>query len=141
MTERVDESLARRRFAMLLLTVFAGCALGLAAVGTYGVIAYLVSQGTREVGIRMALGATPGGILLMVVRQGMIVAAAGVLVGIAGAFVITRFMRGLLYGVAPSDPLTFGAIVTLLGLVALVASYAPARRAARVDPMVSLRSE
>jgi predicted permease len=141
MVQRVDESLARRRFAMLLLTVFAACALGLAAVGTYGVIAYLVSQGTREVGIRMALGATPGGILRMVIRQGMIVAIAGVILGIAGAFALTRFMRGLLFGVAPSDPLTFSVIVALLGLVALVASYVPARRAARIDPMVSLRSE
>jgi putative ABC transport system permease protein len=141
MGQRVDDSLARRRFAMLLLTVFAACALGLAAVGTYGVIAYLVSQGTREVGIRMALGATPSAVLLMIVRQGMTVAAAGVLVGLGGTFVLTRFMRGLLYGVTPSDPFTFTVIGALLGLVALVASYVPARRAARIDPMVSLRSE
>jgi len=126
---------------MLLLSVFAACALGLAAVGTYGVIAYLVSQGTREVGIRMALGATPAGILFMVIRQGMTVTIAGLLVGVSGAFVLTRFMRGLLYGVAPSDPLTFIVIVALLSLTALVASYVPARRAARIDPMVSLRSE
>ncbi len=141
MSRRVDESLARRRFATLLLTVFAVCAAGLAAIGTYGVIAYLVGQSRREVGIRLALGATPGAIVRMVVGHGLSVAAAGVAAGVAGALVLTRFMRGLLFGIAPSDPLTFGTIVVMLGLVALVASYVPARRAAQLDPMLALRAE
>ena len=141
MSRRVDESLARRRFAMLLLTVFAVFAAGLAAIGIYGVIAYLVGQGRREVGIRLALGATPGAIVRMVVGHGLSVAAAGVAAGVAGALVLTRFMRGLLFGIAPSDPLTFGTIVVMLGLVALVASYVPARRAAQLDPMLALRAE
>ena len=110
MAERVDESLARRRFSMLLLTLFAALALGLAAIGTYGVLAYLVSQGTREIGIRMALGATPGRILMLIVRHGMSVALAGVALGVAGAFLLTRFMRSLLFGVSATDPLTFGGI-------------------------------
>ncbi len=141
MSNRVDESLARRRFSMLLLTLFAGVALGLAAIGVYGVIAYLVSQGTREVGIRMALGATPKEILLLVVRQGMTVAIVGVVAGLAGALVAARFMTSLLYGVSATDPMTFTSIAVLLCLTALLASYVPARRAARIDPMISLRSE
>jgi len=141
MAERVDESLARRRFSMLLLTLFAALALGLASIGTYGVLAYLVNQGTREIGIRLALGATPRRILILIVRHGMSVALAGVALGIAGAFVLTRFMRSLLFGVTASDPLTFAGIAALLTLVALLASYLPARRAARIDPMVSLREQ
>ena len=141
MTNRVDESLARRRFSMLLLTLFACVALGLAAIGVYGVIAYLVSQGTREVGIRMALGATPKEILMLVVRQGMTVAFVGVIAGLVGAFLATRFMTSLLFGVSATDPMTFLGIAVVLCLTALLASYVPARRAARIDPMVSLRSE
>jgi predicted permease len=141
MAERVDESLARRRFSMLLLTLFAALALGLAAIGTYGVLAYLVSQGAREIGIRLALGASPGRILVLIVRHGMSVALAGVAAGVTGAFLLTRFMRSLLFGVTASDPMTFAGIAALLTLVALLASYLPARRAARIDPMVSLRSE
>jgi predicted permease len=141
MEQRVDESLARRRFSMLLLTLFACLALGLAAIGIYGVIAFLVSQSTREVGIRMALGATPREILMLIVRQGMFVTVIGVVAGLAGAFMLTRLMNTLLFGVHATDPLTFAAIAATLGLVALLASYVPARRAARVDPMVSLRSE
>jgi predicted permease len=141
MAQRVDESLARRRFAMLLLTLFAILALGLAAVGTYGVIAYLVTQGTRDLGIRLALGATPRAILLLIVRHGMTVAGAGVAVGMAGAFVVTRFMRNLLFGVGAADPATFLMVPMLLLLVALAASYLPARRASRIDPMDSLRCE
>jgi ABC-type antimicrobial peptide transport system permease subunit len=141
MEERVGESLARRRFAMLLLTLFAALALGLAIVGVYGVMAYLVSQGTRELGIRLALGASPRAILWLIVARGMTVAAVGMAVGLAGAVVLTRSMRSLLFQVEPHDPATFGAILALLGLAALTASYAPARRAARIDPMISLRSE
>jgi len=141
MTDRVDESLARRRFAMLLLALFAALALGLAAVGIYGVIAYLVSQGTREIGIRMALGATPRRIQTLIVTQGLVLAVVGVTLGLAGALVMTRFMRTLLFGVGATDSLTFGAIALALTVVALVASWLPARRAARIDPMVSLRAE
>jgi predicted permease len=141
MEQRVDESLARRRFAMLLLTVFAALALGLATIGIYGVIAYLVSQGTRELGIRMALGATPRRILMLIVRHGVLVTLPGVAIGLAGAFVLTRFMRSLLFGVSAADPLTFTGIAIVLTGVALAASYLPARRAARIDPVVSLRSE
>ena len=141
MEQRVDESLARRRFSMLMLTLFAVLALGLAAIGIYGVMAFLVSQGTREIGIRMALGATPGGILVLIVRQGMVIATIGLVLGLSGAFVLTRFMASLLFGVRPGDPLTFGAIALTLGMVAFLASYIPARRASGIDPMVALRSE
>jgi predicted permease len=141
MDERVSDALAERRFAMLLLTVFALLALVLAAVGVYGVLAYLVAQGTRELGIRLALGATPGALARLVVWQGVSVALAGVVLGLAGAFALTRFMRALLFGVAASDPVTFALIASALGVVALLASYLPARRAAAVDPLVSLRME
>jgi putative ABC transport system permease protein len=124
---------------MLLLALFAVLALALAAVGIYGVIAYLVTQGTRELGIRIALGATPRGILALILRQGMTVALAGVGMGLAGALVLARFMRGLLFGVVATDPLTFGVIALLLTVVALAASFVPALRAARIDPVVSLR--
>jgi predicted permease len=141
MAARVDESLAGRRFSMLLLTLFAGLALGIATIGIYGVMAYLVSQGTRELGIRLALGATPAGLLRLIVRQGMAVAMAGVAAGLAGAFLLTRFMDSLLFGVDAADPITYLSIAGLLTMVALVASWIPGRRAARVDPLVSLRSE
>jgi predicted permease len=141
MGDRIEESLAERRFSMLLLTLFAVLALGLAATGIYGVMAYLVSQGTRELGIRLALGAAPRDLLLLVVGQGLVVAVTGTTLGLAGAMFLTRFMRALLFGVRASDPLTFAAIAALLTAVALVASYVPARRAARIDPMVSLRAE
>jgi predicted permease len=141
MSHRVEESLARRRFSMLLLTLFACLALGLAAIGVYGVMAYLVSQGSRELGIRMALGATPRSILVMVVRQGLTVAAVGVGIGLTGAFGLTRLMRRLLFGTEATDPFTFTAIALLLAAIALVASFVPALRAARIDPMISLRSE
>lgn len=141
MSERVDESLARRRFSMLLLTLLASLALGLAAVGIYGVMAYLVSQGTRELGIRMALGATPRNILLLIMRHGMTVALAGVAIGLVGALFLTRFMQSLLFGINATDVVTFTAIPLLLMLIGLLASYVPARRAVRIDPMISLRCE
>jgi predicted permease len=141
MDDRVQESLARRRFSMVMLGLFAFLALALATIGIYGVMAYLVSQGTRELGIRLALGATPGDISRLVVRQGMTLAITGVALGLAGAFALTRLLRSLLFGVQASDPLTFVAIAGLLAVIALVASYIPARRAAQIDPMVSLRWE
>jgi predicted permease len=139
MEARVGESLARRRFAMLLLALFAVLALGLASVGIYGVIACLVNQGTREIGIRLALGASPRGILAMVVRHGMGVALVGIAIGLAGAVVVARGMENLLFGIASFDLVTFATVCVVLLAVSAVGSYVPARRAARIDPAVSLR--
>ena len=139
MEQRVDESLARRRFSTLLLGIFAALASGLAAVGIYGVVAFLVAQGTRELGIRMALGATPRRIGLLVVRQALLIALAGLALGMAGAAALTRLMRSLLFGVAPTDRATYLLVFGLVAMTALAASYLPARRAARLDPMRSLR--
>jgi predicted permease len=141
MDQRIAESLSRRRFTTILLTLFAGLALALATVGIYGVMAYLVSQGTRELGIRMALGATPPAILRLVIRQGLALALCGVGIGLIAAVAFARLVSGLLFGVRSTDPVTFGAIAILLTAVALLASYIPARRAARIDPMISLRCE
>jgi predicted permease len=141
MEQRVDESLARRRFSMLLLTLFAGLALGLASIGIYGVMAYLVSQGRRELGIRLALGAAPRDILLLVVRQGMTVAVVGLVLGLVAGSALAWLLRTLLFGVRASDPLTFAAMSVLLMVIALAASYIPARRAAKIDPLISLRAE
>ncbi len=141
MTERVDESLARRRFAMVLLAVFAALAIGLASIGIYGVMACLVSQGTRDIGIRLALGATPRDMLMMVVRHGAIVAAIGTAAGVAGAIALMRTLEHLLFEIAPTDSATFAAVVGVLVCVTLLGSYVPARRAARIDPVASLRSE
>ena len=141
MDQRVQESLARRRFSMLLLSLFAGLAVALAMIGIYGVVSYVVNQGTREIGIRLALGATPRAILHLVIGRGMALAIPGVIIGLLGGLAFTRMMRGLLFGVNPIDPLTFVAIPVCLIFVALLASYIPARRATLVDPTVSLRSE
>jgi ABC-type lipoprotein release transport system permease subunit len=141
MARRVSDSLARQRFTMLLLGLFAVLALGLATVGTYGVMSYLVGQSTREIGIRMALGATPRGILTLVLRRGMTVSLAGVGLGVLVALSLTRFIRSFLFGIKASDPPTYIAIGLLLISAALLASYVPARRAARIDPMESLRCE
>jgi predicted permease len=141
MSQRVDESLARRRFAMLMLVLFAFLAFALATIGIYGVMAYIVNQGTRELGIRMALGATQSHILRLVVRQGMTLALSGVASGLLGAFALTRVMRSLLFGIGATDAATFTVISLVLLFTALLASYIPARRAARIDPMVSLRCE
>jgi predicted permease len=141
MDDRVGESLARRRFAMLLLAVFAVLALVLASVGVYGVIACLVSQGTRDIGIRLALGATPGGILMMVLRHGMAVAVIGIAVGVAGALAVGRAMETLLFEIAPGDVTILATAALLLLAIAAAGTYVPARRAARIDPAISLRSE
>jgi len=141
MEQQVKESLAQRRFSMTLLGVFAGVALALATIGIYGVMAYLVNQGTRELGIRIALGASQRNILSLVVRQGMMLAVSGVTIGLAAAFLMTRLMRSLLFGVEATDPLTFAGISLLLGGITLFACYVPAQRAARIDPLISLRCE
>jgi predicted permease len=141
MTQRVEQSLARRKFSMLLLGLFAGVALVLASIGIYGVMAYLVNQGRREIGIRMALGATEHHILRLVVLQGMSLAGTGLASGLLGALFLTRLMSSLLFGIRSTDPATFGAIAVLLTAVALFATYIPAKRAGRVDPMQCLRAE
>ena len=141
MEEIVSESVAERRLTMTLLAIFAASALLLAAVGIYGVIAYSVSQRTQEIGIRMALGARQRDVLTMVVGQAMTLTAVGIAIGAAGGVMLTRLMRDLLFDVTPADPLTFVAVGTLLAVVAGTASFVPGRRAARVDPVVALRSE
>ncbi|MBZ5531039.1 MAG: ABC transporter permease [Acidobacteriia bacterium] len=141
MQQRVAASLAERRFSMTLLSMFALFALGLASVGTYSVISYLVNQGTREIGIRMALGATPRSILNLVLQRGMLMTLIGVGAGALLALAAARFMRSLLFGIGVADPLTFAAITGLLAFVTLLAIFFPARRAARTDPMISLRCE
>jgi ABC-type antimicrobial peptide transport system permease subunit len=141
MDERLYDSLARRRFAMLLLGAFAVIALVLAAIGIYGVMVYSVNQRTHEIGIRMALGAQRRNILALVIRQALILASIGTAVGLTGAFALTRIMSSLLYGVSATDPLTFVMTPLVLGGTALLAAYVPARRAAKVDPMAALRCE
>ncbi|HEX5412739.1 MAG TPA: ABC transporter permease [Terriglobia bacterium] len=141
MSQIMNDSLARRRFSMMLLAAFAGLAVILAAIGIFGIIAHSVSRRTHELGIRMALGAEKNDVLRMVVGQGLKLALIGVAVGIAGALALTRFLSSLLYGVKATDPLTFIAVSLIMIAVALAACYIPARRAAKVDPMVALRYE
>ena len=137
----VAQANARARFQMLLLAVFAAAAALLAAIGIYGVMSYAVSKRTREIGVRMALGADPGRVVRLVVREGMAVAVAGAAAGLVAASLLTRLMAGLLYGVGASDPATYLGVALLLLSIALTASWVPARRAARIDPMKALRSE
>jgi predicted permease len=141
MDERVGESLARRRFLMTLMALFAVVAATLAVIGVYSVMAYLVSQGTRDMGIRLALGATPASIQRLVLSRGVVLGIAGVVIGLAGAAGATRLMQTVLFGVAPVDGVTFSAIGAMILVVVLAACAIPARRASRTDPTVALRSE
>jgi putative ABC transport system permease protein len=137
----LSESVSPRRFSAVLLGIFAGLALVLAAIGIYGVMSYVVSQRTNEIGIRMALGAQPRDIGGLVLGRGTRLAAAGIALGLAGSFALSRLLSSLLYGVQATDPLTFAGVALLLGAVALVACYLPARRAAHLDPIIALRHE
>ncbi|HJU55633.1 MAG TPA: ABC transporter permease [Pyrinomonadaceae bacterium] len=141
MSQLLNEATAARRFNMLLLGVFALLALVLASVGIFGVMSYMVTQRTHEIGIRMALGARVSDVVRLIVGRGMTLVLIGVSVGLVGAFAVTRVMKGLLYGVSATDPLTFVGVSLVLSAVALVACLIPARRAARVDPMIALRNE
>jgi putative ABC transport system permease protein len=132
---------AQRRFNMTLLLSFAGLALALALIGVYGVVAYGVAQRTREIGIRVALGATRRDVVALVVKSGAMWSIAGITVGLAGAFAASRLITGLLFGVTAGDPATFLTIAVVMTGVALGASYLPARRAASVDPVTALRTE
>jgi putative ABC transport system permease protein len=138
MDDVVANSLGTRRVSMQLFTVFACAALLLAALGIYGVMAYSVAQRTQEIGIRMALGAQKADVLRLVVKQGMTLTLIGVVAGLAGAFALTRVIANLLFGVGASDPTTFIGISFLLLAVAFIACYLPARRAAKLDPMIAL---
>jgi len=141
MEERLLDSLARRRFSMLLLVVFAGCASLLAAIGIYGVVSFWVSQRTRELGIRAALGARQTDIMQLVMRQVVVLVAIGITVGLAAAFGLTRVMASLLFGVSATDAVTYVLLAVVLGIVALVATWVPARRAAGVPPIIALRQD
>jgi putative ABC transport system permease protein len=141
MTQRIHDSLARQRFSTTMLAVFAGFAMLLGGVGIYGVMSYLVTQGTHDLGVRIALGASRGSILGLVVRQGMWLALAGIGVGLIGAFVLTRVMSALLYQVSVTDKVTFAGVALFVAAISMIASYVPGWRATRVDPLVALRDE
>jgi putative ABC transport system permease protein len=141
MEDNVAASVAQPRFRTWLIGIFAGLALLLAAVGIYGVMSYSVTQRTGEIGIRVALGAQRRDILRIIVWEGLRLTIIGVALGIAGGLSVTRLLQGFLFGVSPSDPLTFLGVAILLVAVSLIASLGPARRATRVDPMVALRYE
>jgi putative ABC transport system permease protein len=141
MEEVVADSLAARRFSMILLGVFAALALLLSSIGIYGVISYVVGQRTHEIGIRMALGAQRSHVLRLMLGEGMKMALMGVAIGVAAALGLTQLMASMLFGVSATDPITFCGVALVLTSVALTACYIPARRAMRVDPMVALRYE
>jgi ABC-type antimicrobial peptide transport system permease subunit len=136
-----ENSFGPRRFNLYLLTAFAGVALALAAIGLFGVMAYLVSQRTREIGVRLALGATRGDVFRQILTSGLSLAVAGAAIGVGGAYWLTRVMESLLFSVSRTDPVTFVAVPVALIAVAALACYLPARRAMKVDPVVALRTD
>jgi len=141
MSERVGNSLYAARMGAMLLAVFGGVALLLASIGLYGVMSFAVSRRTRELGIRVALGARPSEVFQLVLRQGMTLVVVGLVIGLGVAWMVTRLLASFLYGVSATDAITFIAIPVLLTGVALLACYVPARRATKVDPLVALRYE
>ena len=141
MAQILEEDLRQSVILIAILGLFAGVAVALAAVGVYGVVAHAVAQRTHEIGVRMALGAVIGDVLLLVLRQGFTPVAVGLAVGIGAAVGASQLLGSILYGVTPTDPVTYASVVAILAAVALVACIAPARRAAKVDPLLSLRSE
>ena len=141
MDELLTDSISPRRFSAMLVGIFAMLAVVLAAVGIYGVMSYTVSQRTQEIGVRLALGAQTADVRGMILAQTIKLTVLGVAIGLAGAFVVARFLTSLLFGVGTHDPVTFFGVALLLILVAVVAAYVPARRAMRVDPIVALRYE
>ena len=141
MSEVVSRSTSQQQFNMWLMSVFGSCALLLAAIGIYGLMAYSVEQRTQELGIRLALGAPAHQVKNMVVRQGMVLALVGVVVGLIAAYLLSRFVENFLFGVAARDPMVFVAVPVVLSAVAFVAVWLPARRASRIDPIIALRAE
>ncbi len=129
------------QMAAAIVSAFALLALALAAIGLYGVISFSVSQGVREIGVRMALGARAADVVRIVVRQGMTLVILGLVIGIVGGYLLSRAAASILYGASPTDPAAYGIAILVLGLASLVASFVPARRATRIDPLVALRSE
>jgi len=141
MDDIIDVDVADRQQQMVLLAAFSALALLLASIGLYGVLSYAVTQRSREIGLRIALGASTGSVMRMVVVRGLLLTAAGLALGLAAAWATTRAMQSVLYGVTAGDPWTFTAVVALLGGTALLASYLPARRASRMDPIAVLRAD
>src|SRR4051812_48826208 len=141
MDEIVSISVSRQRFNMWVMSVFGGCALLLAAIGIYGLMAYSVEQRSQEIGIRMALGAQSGSVMNMIVRQGMLLAVIGIVIVVGVALMLARFITAFLFGVTAHDPLVFGGVPVLLFVVAFLAVFLPARRASQVDPIIALRAE
>jgi ABC-type antimicrobial peptide transport system permease subunit len=135
------DSVSRQRFLSQLLGIFAGVALMLAAIGTYGVLSYLVTERNREIGIRVALGASSAGIVRLVLRQGLSIAVIGIVFGVIGALALARVTQSLLFGVSPTDPTTYVSVGAVILTVALAACMVPAQRAMRVDPLVAIRNE
>ena len=141
MDKLLEASVGQRKLSMILLGVFSAIAVLLASLGIYGVMSYSVAQRSRELGIRMALGAARGRVLRLVIGQGMVLAGIGIVIGLAGAFALTRLLASQLYSITPTDPATFAGVSFLLAGIALVATLVPALRATRVDPVVALREE